>query len=74
MVRNVYMIKVIFVKKKRRKKVIYTKSDEEFKFALSWIMTGNLFLKKTLLLGAMEDVFYLTCPHKILIICLSLIC
>ncbi len=32
------MIKVVFIKRK----FIYTKSDEDFKLALSWIMTGNL--------------------------------
>ncbi len=63
------MIKVVFMKTK----VIYTKSDEDFKLAFSWIMTGNLFVKK-ILLGEMENVFYSTCPHKDLIICLSLIC
>ncbi len=41
-VRDDYMIKAVFIKTK----VIYTKSDEDFKFALSWIMTGNLFVKK----------------------------
>ncbi len=42
MVRDVCMIKVVFIKTK----VIYTKSDEDFELALSWIMTGNVFLKK----------------------------
>ncbi len=36
------MIKVVFIKIK----VIFTTSDEDFKLALSWIMTGNLFMKK----------------------------
>ncbi len=36
------MIKVVFIKTK----IIFTKSDEDFKLVLSWIMTRNLFVKK----------------------------
>ncbi len=36
------MIKVALIKTK----VLFTKGDEDFKLALSCIMTGNLFVKK----------------------------
>ncbi len=72
MVIEVYMIKVIFIKTK----VIFTKINEDFKLALSWIITENLFVMKDYFLEVYfsMDVFYPTCPHKNLIICLSLIC
>ncbi len=77
MVRDVYMVKVVFIKKT---KVIFTKSNEDFKLALSWIITGNFVFEEKLLLcglffyGGMEDVFCPTYPHKNLIICLSIVC
>ncbi len=42
MVIEVYMIKVVFIKRK----VIFTKINEDFKLAFSWIITGNLFVMK----------------------------
>ncbi len=71
------MIKVVFIKRK----IIFTKINEDFKLALSWIIAGNVFVMKDYFLevylffyGRMFDVFYPTCPYKNLIICLSLIC
>ncbi len=42
-------IKVVFIKKdltKTKKQVNFTKRDEDFKLALSWVMSGKLFVKK----------------------------
>ncbi len=43
MVRDVDMIKVIFIKTN----FTFNKNEKDFKLALSWIIIGNLFEKKT---------------------------
>ncbi len=49
------MIKVVFMKTK----LIYTKNDEDFKLALSWIMTGFLIVKKNYFQGGWKMYFTL---------------
>ncbi len=66
------MIKGIFIKKT---KVIFTKTDEDFMdYSRKFVFDKRLLFGGLFFYGRMFDVFYPTCPHRILIICLSLIC
>ncbi len=60
-------------KSSQKKKVIFTKHYEDIQVDIMLDYDRKFVCEEKLLLGGMEDIFYLTCPHNILIICFSLL-
>ncbi len=71
------MIKVVFIKKKKRLfslKVVWISSWHFLDYVRKIVFEETHVVGGLFFYGRIEDVFYPTCSHTNLIICLSLIC